>query len=72
MSRCNGHQRHWFGVRGVVGLKTPVCTRCGASNPKKLTDAEFDAIHDYWGGHPVRLGHHNEAFFSMRYGAADE
>lgn len=32
-SRCKYHSRHWFSVYGAVGLRSPVCRRCGAPNP---------------------------------------
>lgn len=40
-SRCAaGNMRHWFTVRGTVGLRAPTCQRCGAENPRPLTTDE--------------------------------
>jgi len=30
---CPGHARHWFAYYGWPGTSSPVCLRCGASNP---------------------------------------
>lgn len=38
---CPGHGRHWFTVRGTVGLRAPNCQRCGADNPRPLTSDEW-------------------------------
>jgi hypothetical protein len=39
--------RHWFTVYGIVGLRSPVCRRCGAPNPRPLTPDE-QSNYDYW------------------------
>jgi hypothetical protein len=36
-----GGVRHWFTLHGHVGVRAPVCQRCGAPNPRPLTDAEL-------------------------------
>lgn len=38
--KCPGHGRHWFVVRGAVGLRTPRCQRCEAPNPRPLNEQE--------------------------------
>lgn len=40
-ARCHGHFRHWFTVHGFVGLRSPKCVRCGASNPTPLTTDDW-------------------------------
>jgi len=56
---CPGHGRHWFVIHGVVGLRTPLCVRCGHPNPKPLNEQEWKELEafadDNW-----RLGKHNE------------
>jgi hypothetical protein len=39
--RCPHRARHWFTIHGVVGLRSPVCTDCGAPNPRPLNDEEW-------------------------------
>jgi len=40
-SKCPGHYRHWFTVRGEVGNYQAKCVRCGAPNPRwKDTESE--------------------------------
>lgn len=34
MSACPGHYRHWFTAPDSIGIRTPVCQRCGEPNPK--------------------------------------
>lgn len=41
MSRCPGHGRHWYTVHGAVGLRSPVCVRCGDPNPRPLSEDEW-------------------------------
>jgi hypothetical protein len=42
MGGCPGSgPRHWFIVRRTVGLRSPVCVRCAAPNPRRLTDDEW-------------------------------
>lgn len=52
ISRCPGNGRHWYTVPGLVGLRRPDCTRCGAPNPRKLNkaqQAEFEyAVRQGW------------------------
>jgi hypothetical protein len=45
-TRCTGGARHWFTVVGAVGLRSPVCRRCGAPNPRITEDelAEYRAM----------------------------
>lgn len=50
--RCAGPC--WFSVYGQVGLRSPVCRRCGRANPKLLTVAELHEYH-YW---QVSVGHY--------------
>lgn len=38
---CPGHQRHWYALYGHPGMRSPVCVRCGADNPRELTDEEW-------------------------------
>lgn len=43
--RCSA--RHWFGVYGFVGVRAPICARCGAPNPRwneRDREAYEDAI----------------------------
>lgn len=44
MGRCAGRARHWFTIWGTVGLRSPVCTACGAPNPRPLSDDEWAAL----------------------------
>jgi len=48
VSRCHGHLRHWFSVdarlAGGIGLRSPVCVRCGAPNPTPLTTDDWQQI----------------------------
>lgn len=46
MSRCPGHMRHWFSMPQSPGLRTPVCVRCGAKNPRPLSDQELFEMRD--------------------------
>lgn len=47
MSCTTGNLRHWFNVYGNPGLRSPICVRCGAPNPRKLTDTELAAYLAY-------------------------
>ena len=47
MTNCPGHARHWFTVRGHVGLRSPKCVRCGAPNPRQLTTDDWRGLLDY-------------------------
>ncbi len=38
---CPGHSRHWFTIRGHVGLPSPFCIRCGFTNPRQLTTDDW-------------------------------
>lgn len=38
---CGHRVRHWFSVYGAVGLRSPKCRRCGAPNPRPLTEQEM-------------------------------
>lgn len=49
---CRGGVRHWFTRHGRVGVRTPFCVRCGARNPKPLTNEELDE----WAGLPGSAG----------------
>lgn len=40
MIACSTGWRHWFTVYGAVGMRAPVCQRCGAPNPRPLSEAE--------------------------------
>jgi hypothetical protein len=45
MSRyCPGHGRHWFTFYGQPGLRSPVCIRCAAPNPRPLKPEDWDAL----------------------------
>lgn len=46
-NRCPGYMRHWFAVHQAVGMRSPYCVRCGAENPRPLTDEER-AEFIYW------------------------
>lgn len=46
-TKCPGSQRHWFTVRGHVGLRSPICVRCGAPNPATLTTDDWWQLLDY-------------------------
>lgn len=37
---CGHNARHWFSAYGMPGLRRPTCVRCGAPNPRPLTEAE--------------------------------
>jgi hypothetical protein len=47
MSGCKYGRRHWFSVYGAPGLRTPVCVRCEAPNPRPLSDDEWVALTDF-------------------------
>lgn len=47
-SRCPGYARHWFAPKGGVYVRSPICVRCGARNPKELTTDDWQQILDYW------------------------
>lgn len=47
--------RHWFAPPRHVGLRSPVCVRCGAPNPRPLTEQEREewayfltSLGEYW------------------------
>lgn len=48
---CRYGVRHWFSVR--VGMRSPVCTRCAADNPRPLTLDDWEQLIQYRevGGH---------------------
>lgn len=50
MNRCPNRTRHWFSLHGMVGVRSPVCVRCGAPNPRPLT-ADEQATYEYWKEH---------------------
>jgi hypothetical protein len=39
-TRCPGNMRHWFIIRGTVGLRSPVCVRCGDPNRRRGLTAD--------------------------------
>jgi uncharacterized protein YbaR (Trm112 family) len=43
-SRCPHRGRHWFTIHGSVGLRSPVCTDCGAPNPRPLSQEEWEEL----------------------------
>jgi hypothetical protein len=45
-NECKGRMGHWYSVYGEVGLRSPVCVRCGAPNPR-FSDAEQKAWDKY-------------------------
>jgi hypothetical protein len=44
---CPGYGRHWYTAPGTIGLRSPVCTRCGAPNPRPLTGEEWAELAGY-------------------------
>lgn len=56
--RCPGHVRHWFSVHGQAYLRSPVCVRCGAANPRPLTDDELRSLVDFNAHWPAYVGVH--------------
>lgn len=42
--KCPGHGRHWFTVYGMPTTRSPVCVRCGATNPRPLSEDEWDEV----------------------------
>ena len=44
MSCANYNSRHWFSFYGCPGYRSPVCVRCGAPNPRPLSQAEWDEL----------------------------
>lgn len=57
-SRCPGHQRHWFSVHGQAYLRSPVCVRCGAPNPRPLSDEDLDELVRFNMSYPAYVGQH--------------
>jgi hypothetical protein len=47
VSGCTSGARHWFTVYGAVRMRSPVCGRCGAPNPRPLSDDDWDALAAY-------------------------
>ena len=47
---CTGGWRHWYSVPREVGLRSPVCVRCGHPNPRPLTDGEWAEL-EAWARH---------------------
>ena len=43
--RCGHYSRHWFAP--IAYLRTPKCVRCGAPNPRPLTEEE-QIEYDEW------------------------
>lgn len=56
MARCGGHQRHWFSIRGQAYLRSPVCVRCGAPNPRPLADDEWSQLAEFNQHYPGYVG----------------
>lgn len=56
MGSCHGYQRHWFSIYGQAYLRSPVCVRCGAPNPRPLTDDELDDLADFVKARPRWAG----------------
>ena len=44
-TQCPGHMRHWFAPAAYI--RSPVCVRCGATNPKPLPSDELSEYEDY-------------------------
>ena len=44
---CPGHGRHWYTVRGHVGVRSPKCIRCGFPNPTPLTTDDWQQVLEY-------------------------
>jgi len=44
MPKCPGHMRHWFAPHGIPYVRSPRCVRCGAPNPRPLSDEELDEL----------------------------
>lgn len=55
---CPGNARHWFSVHGQAYLRSPVCVRCGAPNPRPLTDDQWDQLEDFNAHYPAYVGQH--------------
>lgn len=58
MNSCPGYARHWFSIHGQVYLRSPVCVRCGAPNPRALTDEELGDLCTFNRYHPGYVGQH--------------
>lgn len=53
-----GNQRHWFSIRGQAYLRSPVCVRCGAPNPRRLDDHDLGELEAFNRNHPGYVGIH--------------
>jgi len=53
---CPGHGRHWFSVHGQAYLRSPVCVRCGAENPHKLTEDQWSELVHFNQHYPAYVG----------------
>jgi hypothetical protein len=60
---CPGHARHWFSI--MVGVRAPVCVRCGHPNPKPLTEQDWEELEAHDRYRPIR-GHVGEALAKHR------
>jgi hypothetical protein len=57
-TKCPGHGRHWFSVHGQAYLRSPVCVRCGAPNPRPLTAEQWVELEEFNGHYPAYVGRH--------------
>jgi hypothetical protein len=55
---CPGHGRHWFALHGQVGLRSPVCVRCGAPNPRPLSEGELRELREFAAAFPRNINSH--------------
>lgn len=56
--KCPGHHRHWFSVHGQAYLRSPVCVRCGAPNPRPLSEEDLGNLADFNHHYPAYVGKH--------------
>jgi len=67
MARCAGfYGRHWFIAPRTIGLRTPVCIRCGSPNPRRLTESEWGDLIDWARDHSV--SDHVRSALEAKYG----
>lgn len=55
---CPGHSRHWFSVHGQAYMRSPVCVRCGAPNPKLIGADDWDNLVNFNRHWPGWVGRH--------------
>lgn len=52
--------RHWFAPPRQVGLRSPVCIRCGAPNPRPLNEREQEE----WAYYLTSVGEYRREFYT--------